>query len=277
MFIGTVLNGCEMGVDWFPCWLPWIKPIRGPAKLRSSGSDWWSQHQSAVINTDSRSADWKMDSNWILPPRRIWNVPASGWRWPVMRITLGFSLQSGQFVKSPRLLLWCQTLKLAPALHKRRHDQQKELQRAFFLNQFFFFFFLNLWIPNSGHPSLVCFCETGPVQFTRYINNTPPIGQVFLKCNKVGYINAYTASWTNKKPHSDVSFACLRCWTKENKRKNILKHFAYYHNQDWITAGVTLVLFSVFITFRKELNNIIVRYNCCYVWRSRMNQINPPG
>lgn len=58
-------------------------------------------------------------------------MPVSGWRRPAMKITLGFSLQTGQFVKNARLLFWCQTLKL------RRRDQQKEQKRSSFLS--------NLW------------------------------------------------------------------------------------------------------------------------------------
>lgn len=54
-----------------------------------------------------------------------------------MKITLGFSLQTCQFVKNARLLFWCQTLKLGPLCTRgdtSSRKSYKEQKRSIFLS-----------------------------------------------------------------------------------------------------------------------------------------------
>lgn len=153
----------------------------------------------------------------------------SGWHGPVMRITLGFSLQTGQFVKNRRLLLWCQTLKLAPlcslgdttgrkTYYKNKHFSQK--------NYFYFFFKwmkIHLWTPVFG----LLWCEP-----------PPPAGPVFLKSNKINYVYQCLQNKFNKQK---AAFRCEFCTPLLlERRKSKEKNFSNILNIIIIRAGSQL-------------------------------------
>lgn len=178
-----------------------------------------------------------MDSNWILPPRMISNVPVSGWRGAAMKRTWAFLLQTGQFVKNPRLLFRCQTLKQAPQCTKvdtiSRKSYKEQNWSILFSIRFFSFPICNVFLTILTPPSLnVSIRGPGPSPQVRYSWNT----------TKKSYMNVHRTGQTDTKRHSDVDRVRLCCW--EKKRKTFLKHFANYHDQNWITAGATLVLLS---------------------------------
>lgn len=136
-----------------------------------------------------------------------------------------------------------------PTLHTRRHDQQKELQRA--KTEPFSFQSLEC-IPNIYSPRF----HAGP-------RAPPPTRPVFLKHDKKKK-KLHECSQDEPNGHK-TAFRCG--WGSplllgEEKGKNVLKHFPNY-DRSWSNFSVAFIFF--FITFRKELDNIIIRHNCCYV------------